>query len=329
MRPRTIILLILSLLFIGCDSAVRKEARGFTQGTTYKVIYYSPQVDLQYQIDSLLLRFDRALSTYQQSSYISRWNSNKALSDTQPPLFREVVKRALEINRDTDGAFDITVSPLMQYWFGTDRGTNGSDSSAVDSIRQHVGMDLIVLNKDGYGKKDSMVQLDVNAIAQGYSVDVLAYYLQSCGIYDYLVEIGGEVRANGTKENGAAWKVEVDRPTEERIVGLDPLIAVELNNSAMATSGNYRKFVVVDGRKLGHSLDPRTGYPATTDVLSATVIAPDCMTADALATAIMVGGREFGMDLISSDNRLEGVLIHSGEDGLETWVSEGVIGPKE
>ncbi|MFT7154523.1 MAG: thiamine biosynthesis lipoprotein [Alteromonas macleodii] len=310
------------LLLAACSSQVRKEATGFTQGTTYSVIYFNEGEDLQYQIDSLLLSFDRVLSTYQGSSYISKWNRNEHISLEQPQLFKQVVKRAAEINELSNGAFDITVSPLMNYWFENDWQVSQLDSSKVDSLMDFVGMQNVVLDGLDYDKTNPQTQLDVNAIAQGYSVDVLCRYLESIGIYNYLVEIGGEIRTSGTKANEVHWKVGIDVPKEGISEARELVMSIELNNKALATSGNYRKFVEIDGVKYGHSLNPITGYPAKTDVLSATVIANDCMTADALATACMVLGFEKSKSLINSESNLDAILIYSDSTGeLIIWDS--------
>ncbi|MGK0384165.1 MAG: thiamine biosynthesis lipoprotein [Bacteroidia bacterium] len=310
------------LLLAACSSQVRKEATGFTQGTTYSVIYFNEGEDLQYQIDSLLLSFDRVLSTYQGSSYISKWNRNEHISLEQPQLFKQVVKRAAEINELSNGAFDITVSPLMNYWFENDWQVSQLDSSKVDSLMDFVGMQNVVLDGLDYDKTNPQTQLDVNAIAQGYSVDVLCRYLESIGIYNYLVEIGGEIRTSGTKANEVHWKVGIDVPKEGISEARELVMSIELNNKALATSGNYRKFVEIDGVKYGHSLNPITGYPAKTDVLSATVIANDCMTADALATACMVLGFEKAKSLINSESNLDAILIYSDSTGeLIIWDS--------
>jgi thiamine biosynthesis lipoprotein len=310
------------LLLAACSSQVRKEATGFTQGTTYSVIYFNEGEDLQYQIDSLLLSFDRVLSTYQGSSYISKWNRNEHISLEQPQLFKQVVKRAAEINELSNGAFDITVSPLMNYWFENDWQVSQLDSSKVDSLMDFVGMQNVVLDGLDYDKTNPQTQLDVNAIAQGYSVDVLCRYLESIGIYNYLVEIGGEIRTSGTKANEVHWKVGIDVPNEGISEARELVMSIELNNKALATSGNYRKFVEIDGVKYGHSLNPITGYPAKTDVLSATVIANDCMTADALATACMVLGFEKSKSLINSESNLDAILIYSDSTGeLIIWDS--------
>jgi len=301
------------------------EATGYAQGTTYSVIYYNDGSNLQYQIDSLLVSFDRVLSTYQENSFISKWNRGEADSLEQPFLFTEVVRSATIINAETHGALDLTVAPLMDHWFKRNWAVAEVDSSVVDSIMAFVGT-AHLLERDGSWKRDdARVRLDVNAIAQGYSVDVVCRFLESQSIFNYLVEIGGEVRAKGTKPDGTNWKVGIDKPSEDGNLEHDMALSVELIDRSLATSGNYRKSVEINGQRFGHTLDPHTGYPATTDVLSASVIATDCMTADAFATACMVLGFEKAKELIESKPELDGVLIYSKPNGeLGTWISDGV-----
>ncbi len=322
---RYALLLFPILVIVGCNSKQRKEAAGFTQGTTYSVIYFSNGPDLQYQIDSLLLDFDRVLSTYQESSYISKWSNSTAIGLPQPSMFKEVVRHSIEINANTNGAFDITVSPLMDYWFENDWKIEKVDSAKVDSLKSSIGMDKVMLQQGDYVQSGSSIRLDVNAIAQGYSVDVLSRYLESLGIFNYLVEIGGEVRADGAKDDGENWTVGIERPNDQNL-GQELMMSVKLKGRSLATSGNYRKFIEINGQKFGHSLNPQTGYPATTNVLSATVIARDCMTADAYATALMVMGFEKAKQLVEQDSTLEAVLIYSENAELSTWQSDGVGG---
>lgn len=307
-----------------CSDQQRMQATGYTQGTTYSVVYYNDGTDVQYQIDSLLLAFDRVLSTYQESSYISKWNRGEASTD-QPSMFKEVLAASKQINTATHGAFDITVSPLMKFWFERDWNVEMLDSSSVDSIMEFVGMDMIELVGESYSKTDPNVAIDVNAIAQGYSVDVLARFLESQGVFNYLVEIGGEVKVSGSKPDGKVWMVGIDQPSGENLEH-ELAMSVELRDQALATSGNYRKFVEINGQKFGHTLNPVTGYPAKTDVLSATVIANDCMTADAYATALMVLGFEKSRNLIQADESLDAILIYSDESGkVNTWDSRRVL----
>jgi len=319
-----ILILASFLLLMGCDATKRMEARGYAQGSTYSIIYYNDGTDLQYQIDSILVTYDRVLSTYQPNSYISKWNAG-TLGDAEQPLwFTEVVRQSIAIENATDGAFDITVKPLMDFWFGRNWDAAKVDSSHVDSILSFVGTDKLQLNGEMVTKTDQRMQLDVNAIAQGHSVDVIANFLKGKGVTSFLVEIGGEVYAHGAKPDGSAWAVGIDRPSDDGNPERTLALSIRLVDKGLATSGNYRKFVEVNGEKLGHSLNPKTGYPATTDVLSATIIAPDAATADAFATACIVMGMERSKQLISSTPELEGVLIFSQDGEMLTWVSAGL-----
>lgn len=317
-------ILSIAVLFGGCSSEKRMEARGYAQGSTYGIIYYNDGTDLQYQIDSILVDYDRVLSTYQPNSYISRWNMGTADGLVQHEWFREVVRRSLEVAAATDGAFDITVKPLMDFWFGRNWDARTVDSSQVDSILAFIGSGHILEVDGNYSKDDERVQLDVNAIAQGHSVDVVAAYLHEKGAASFLVEIGGEVFAKGLKPDGRPWTVGIDRPSDDGNPDRDLALSVRLTDRGLATSGNYRKYVEVDGEKLGHSLNPVTGHPATTDVLSVTILAPDAATADAFATACMVMGVDRSKQFIGERPELEGVLIYSQFGEMRTWVSGGL-----
>lgn len=312
---------ILILTSCGSESTIQLST-GYTQGTTYTVKYKGITRDLSYQIDSTLLVFDRQLSTYINSSYISKWNDGKTATDA-PNYFSSVVRRGLELHKETDGAFDMTIAPLFSLWKMDDEGFL-PDSAQIDSVLQFVGSDKISINDDGNViRTDERVRLDVNAIAQGYAVDVLADLLERYRATDYLVEIGGEIRVKGLKSTDTPWRLAIDSPDandEQR----GSAIQFSLRDKALATSGNYRHNIESGGKTYGHIIDPRTGWPSESDVLSASVIAPDCMTADALATAIMVGGSEFGKQLITSRPELEGVIITENGGEKETWVSEGV-----
>lgn len=320
-------LLCIPLFFtlMGCSSEKRMEAHGYAQGSTYSIIYVNDGTDLQYQIDSILVAYDRVLSTYQPNSFISKWNEGKVQDDAQHPWFTDVVKRAAVVSSITDGSFDITVKPLMDFWFGNDWDATKVDSAAVDSILDFVGWERLLDSGGIIMKRDPRVQLDVNAIAQGHSVDVVADYLRAKGCQRFLVEIGGEIYAQGNKPDDTPWKVGIDRPDGDGNPDRNLALSISLTDKGMATSGNYRKFVEVNGERLGHSLNPRTGYPATTDVLSATVLAADAATADAYATACMVMGLERSKLMLSGNSALEGVLIYSENGRYQTWISAGIV----
>ena len=289
---------------------------GFTQGTTYHITYQSKKgEDFQNDIDSLLARFDQSLSTYIPGSIISRINHNEpgVKLDT---FFTAVFRKSYEVYKATDGAFDITVGPIVDaLGFGPTKGVN-VDSSLIDSLMRYVGMDKVKIVNGHVVKKYKETLLDVNALAQGYSVDVVCHFLDNKNIKNYLVEIGGEVRAKGKNNKGELWRVGVDKPIENNLIpGADLQAIIELKNQALATSGNYRKFYVKNGIKYTHTINPKTGYPVLKTVLSASVVAKDCITADAYATAFMVMGFKKTKDFLETHPELDAYLITGTENG--------------
>ena len=303
------------------------ELNGLTQGTTYHIVVEKvPGLDimaLRQEIELLFTEIDNSLSIYNDSSVISAINENRSnLTDT---LFREVFRASLQIYSESGGLFDITIGPLVKAWgFGPD-AIKRFDESMLDSLLALVGMDKVGLEGDRIVKADPDMFLDVNAIAQGYTVDVVADLIVRSGITQCLVEVGGEVRTVGDK-HGMGWKVGIDTPADGNYVpGADIQARIRLDNLALATSGNYRKFFVEDGIKYSHTIDPRTGYPVRHTLLSATLIAPTGAEADAWATACMVGGKDEAIAFIEKYDFLEGYLIYSDEDGImKSWISEGL-----
>jgi FAD:protein FMN transferase len=318
------------MLLIACNQkdAGTVKISGEAQGTTYHITYLSVQhVNLKREIDSLLNRIDFSLSTYNPSSIISRMNKNDTtvLADQ---YFVDVFKKSLEISRNTDGLFDVTVGPLMNAWGFGSRKKSFIDSATIDSLLLITGYKMVTLEGNKLVKKKPQLILDFNAIAQGYSVDVLTDFLQSKGINNYLVELGGEVKAKGKKKDNKFWTIGIDQPNEifdeER-----PLQAViTLNNKALATSGNYRKFVEENGQKYSHIMNPKTGYPSKQHLLSATVVADDAMTADAYATAFMVMGLEKSREFLAGNKNLEleAYFIYDEKGNWKTYISEGLRG---
>ena len=319
-------LLSLGMIVLISSCAKFQTINGFTQGTTYHIIYREtgPASKVEevskIQIDSILSNFDQSLSEYIPNSILSRINRNDT-SVQVDTYFIDVFNKSKEVFDATRGAFDITVAPLVDAWgFGPKSGAF-TDSVNVDSLLRYVGMDKVTLHNNRVVKSDTNVTIDVNAIAQGYSVDVVANYLVNKGFNNYLVEIGGEVRTGGTKSCLHPWKVGVDKPFENPLISGEALqVILKLNNVSLATSGNYRKFYEKAGVKYGHSINPVTGYPVMHKLLSASVVAPDCMTADAYATACMIMGLEKSMDFVESNKDLEAYFIYSGPSGeFKTW----------
>jgi len=326
--PGIVIFLIITLLLLGCrPSPEYAEMNGLTQGTTYHIVVQTtPAIDvadLRLKVENLLSAVDNSLSIYNDSSVISLINSN--ISDRTDTLFREVFRASAMISEQCNGLFDITVGPLVKAWgFGPD-ALKRFDETKLDSLLALVGMDKVRLEGDRIVKADPDMFIDVNAIAQGYTVDLIIDMLAGEGIKECLVEVGGEVRTAGDK-NGKGWHVGIDRPVDGNYVpGAELQAAVRLDNRALATSGNYRKFYVDNGVKYSHTIDPRTGYPSRHTLLSATIIAPECAVADAWATACMVGGKDTAIAFIEKYDFLEGYLIFSDEKGgMVSWMSEGL-----
>ena len=300
---------------------------GFTQGTSYHITYQAPgsdSVNYQPEIDTLLHRFDLSLSTYVPHSVISRVNRNEPhVVDT---LFREVFREAERMYELTGGAFDITVGPLIDAWgFGPGERLD-PDSAMIDSLLQFVGMDKVTLEENRIKKAHPNVRLDVNAIAQGYAVDVVTRFLDEKGVSDYMVEIGGEIRTRGRNDRGVPWRIGIDKPAfGNQIPGRELQRIVAFSDRSLASSGNYRKYYETDGKKIVHTVDPRSGYTRMTRLLSATIITGQCMTADAIATSCMVLGVNKGRELVESMDDVEAYFIYSDDSGLYMeWYSDGM-----
>ena len=289
----------------------------------YLVKYLSPTGDnFKPQIDSLLETFNQSLNHYRPESEVSKFNEDSVFFFISP-YFLPVLQKSREVFEITNGAFDPTVSPLVNAWgFGPGMKIT-LDSAGVDSIRRLVYFHNIEFNKTKVWKKQKNIQLDFSAIAKGQGVDVVFEFLISRGITNIFVEIGGEVRCTGKNEKGEYWQIGIIDPAkdsgQERIYGV-----ASLDNKSMATSGNYYNFIDEDGQRIVHTINPATGYPVTSNLLSATVIAEDCMTADAFATAFMVLGLEKSISITENEAGLEAILIFSNPDGtLQHYLSEG------
>ena len=283
----------------------------YSTGEKYSTIYnitYKSNEDLSTSIATLLDEFDYSLSPFNKESILTAINNNDTTARVDS-LLRDVITLSQEVYKATQGAFDPTISPLINAWgFGFKTEKFPSDME-VDSLKTLVGMDKITLTQDGQViKEDSAITLNFSAIAKGYIVDMVAKYLDSKGVTDYLVNVGGEIVSKGVNERGEVWHIGVDKP-EETNLGGDIYSVLQLSGRALATSGNYRKFKVEDNKKVWHIIDARTGYPTEARVLSATVVAPNCAIADAYATALMVLGVEEGMPIIEADSTLEAMFI--------------------
>jgi FAD:protein FMN transferase len=300
------------------------ELRGTTMGTYYSIKYLDEgNRNFNDQIDSILHNFNQSLSTYIPGSEISRFNRQDTLKFDNP-FFLPVLEKSKEIYKKTGGAFDPTVMPLVNAWgFGPLPRTT-PDSTKIDSLLQLVGFNKVAWNHDKVYKLQSNVQLDFSAVAKGYGVDVIAEFLQEQGIKNLLVEIGGEIMCRGKNEQGNIWRVGIPNPLPSES-GSFLYASITLDNAAIATSGNYMNYYETNGKIISHTISPFTGYPVVHEVLSASVLASDCMTADAYATAFMVLGLEKSKEILENDDELEGYLIYVDEnDNLASFFTPGL-----
>jgi thiamine biosynthesis lipoprotein len=329
MKFRCFLFLAILLWISSCKPVSKGEyypVQGFTQGTTYSITYQHPTLsDLHEEIDSILRVFDSSLSSYDSTSIISSVNINapNVLTDS---MFRTVFRESSRVYQVTGGAFDITLAPLINAWgFGPGQQQD-VDSALVDSLLQYVGMDKISLVGDRVLKTNPHVRLNVNAIAQGYSVDVVASYLEDLGCKNYMVEIGGEIKTRGMNPKGNFWRIGVDRPElGSMIPGKQLQVIISMHNRSLATSGNYRKFYEKDGVMITHSIDPATGYPKASNLLSVSILTDKCMTADAYATACMVMGLEKAKVFIENQRGVDAYFIYGDEFGnYQVWHTDGI-----
>ncbi|RKZ83860.1 MAG: FAD:protein FMN transferase, partial [Gammaproteobacteria bacterium] len=265
------------------------------------------------------------LSSYDSTSIISGINRNVpgVLTDS---MFRAVFRESSRVYQVSGGAFDITLAPLINAWgFGPGRQQD-VDSAMVDSLLQYVGMDKVSLVGDRVHKTNPHVKLNVNAIAQGYSVDVVSAYLEDLGCKNYMVEIGGEIRTRGMNPKGNFWRIGVDRPEEGNMIpGKQLQVIISMHNRSLATSGNYRKFYEKEGVMITHSIDPATGFPKTSNLLSVSILTEECMTADAYATACMVMGLEKAKVFVENQKGVDAFLIYGDEFGnYQVWHTGGI-----
>jgi thiamine biosynthesis lipoprotein len=293
-----------------------KYNKGKTQGTFYSATYLQPEgIDLQTKIEARLQEFDFSLSTYNPASIISQINRNVDTVQTDA-FFEEMYHMAVSVSEETNGAFDITVAPLVNAWgFGSGEPARDKDPD-VSKILPNIGYRKIKLENHKIIKENPAIRLDASALAQGLSADVIARLLEENGCTQYMIEIGGEVMCKGLNPKGEKWKIGIDKPIDGPANTTSEFqTIVAISGMAINTSGNYRQYYYRDGKKYAHEIDPRTGYPVSHNLLSATVIAPNCMQADAYATAFMVLGVDSAMQICNSIPDMDCYLIFTGEDG--------------
>ena len=306
----------LLFLIIGTVVILKKQPpfrtnEGMVFGTIYKITYQHDD-DLQEDIKQALMEVDNSLSPYNPNSIITRINHNE--DTTLNAHFTHVYGLAQQISAETEGAFDITVAPLVNAWgFGFKHSIDIAPN-VIDSLRQFVGYQKTRMEGGKIVKDDKRLMLDCSAIAKGYGVDVVARTLDQKGVKHYMVDIGGEVVLKGKSPRMKDWRIGINKPIEDSLsVNQELQTILEISDIGMATSGNYRKFYYKDGKRYAHTIDPRLGTPVQHNILSATVLAKDCTTADAYATAFMVMGLEKALDFCQKHPELNAYFICDGE----------------
>ena len=319
-----LVLLIIGTVFVikQQHSAPYQYNEGQIFGTFYHITYQNNE-DLQKEIEAELKNVDNSLSTFNKQSIISKINKNEPTRLDE--LFIDVFDKAKTISKETVGAFDITVAPLVNLWgfgFGVKHGQKPS-KQRIDSLMQFVGYDKISLVGKKIQKTDPRIMLDCSAIAKGYGSDVVARLFRKYDIKNFMIEIGGEIVVSGISENNQPWKIGINKPVEDSTnMNTEIQTILSITNKAMATSGNYRNFYYKGGKKFAHTIDPGTGYPVQHSLLSATVLANDCATADAFATAFMVMGVEKAKKILENHKELMAYFVYSDQKGkLKVWYS--------
>ena len=321
---KLILLLTVTALITSCAKQPQKIVlQGLAQGSYYAVTYYDEQDRIfQREIDSIFHAVDLSVNLWVDSSVISKVNRNEAVE--LDPIFIDNFNIAQEAAALSDGYFDPTISPIVAAWGFSYRNGDTLTPQLIDSLRLLVDYRKVRIEDGRVVKEDPAMTLDFNAIAQGYTSDLIASFLESRGITNYLVDTGGEIMARGGKPNGQPWIVGIEKPAEnwdsEQVVQT----RVALRDQGLVTSGSTRKYVERDGKRYSHCIDPKTGYPVEHNVLSATVLAQNSVWADALASICMVMGMEKSLPLIESMDGVEAYYIFVNEDNtLETFATEG------
>jgi thiamine biosynthesis lipoprotein len=328
MRKLFIFISLVAAMFFSCSKPAAKiHFEGEAQGTYYSITYFDQQSrNFQQSIDSLLDAFNLSVSLWDDSSIISRINRNEHNVRTDT-VFRDIFRISNQISEHSDGAFDVTVGKLVAAWGFHKKQGKVPDSALITELQRHIGYKTIQLESDKLIKLDTATGIDFNAIAQGYSVDMVGAFLSSKGIKNFLIDIGGEVLGNGNKADGTPWKVGIEKPTENANSDRELEATLPLADGAIATSGNYRKYYEVNGIRYSHTIDPATGYPVRHNLLSATVLAKTAAIADAWATAFMVMGHHKALHLINQhpEYNLQACFIVAEPNGKHAIVmTEGL-----
>jgi thiamine biosynthesis lipoprotein len=318
--PFLVILIVGTILIIRQQHSMPyQQCSGVIFGTTFHVTYQYDE-DLEAEVVDKLKEVDAALSMFNEQSTISKINNNQAVEPDK--MFLDVFQLAQQVSKDTHGAFDITVAPLVNLWGFGFKHAQEPTKHAIDSLRQFVGYQKVSYDGKTIQKQDPRIMLDCSAIAKGYGTDVVARLMDEKGVKNYLVEIGGEVVTRGISEKRVPWKIGVTKPTDDSLyIGNELQTVLNVTDKAMATSGNYRNFYYKGGRKYAHTINPKTGRPVQHNILSATVLCNQCAKADAYATAFMVMGLDKAREVLERNPDLMVYFIYDDKGQNKVWYS--------
>jgi len=327
MTKKGLIILFVGVMCIGLASCtffsskpkpkpVYVHNEGEAQGTFWSATYEQPEgKDLKDKIEKRLHEFDLSLSSYVPQSIISRINRNDPDVTTDAD-FDEMFRVAMEVSKRTNGAFDITVGPLVKAWGFGFGSTEPDKIPDVSKLLPYVGYHKVTLENHRLLKQNPNILVDANALAQGQSSDIIGKLLENNGCKNYMIDIGGEVVVKGLNKKGQKWQIGIDNPVDDPTNSVDEIqTIIGISNCGLTTSGNYRKFYYLNGKKYAHEIDPRNGYPVVHNLLSATVVAPTCILADAYATAFMVIGVDSSLQVCKSIPNMDCYLIYTDKNG--------------
>lgn len=320
MMKKTVSILIMMMILTSCNAPERKQYTGVTQGSYYSVIYYDER-DFSDEIDSILKDVENSVSLWQENSIIRKVNENKDVIVDK--IFIDNFNWAVKAAEFSDGLFDATIAPLVSAWGFHYKKEIALTDKMIDSILELVDYRKIRIEEGRVIKDNENMSLDFNAVAQGYTADIIGEYLYSQGINNYLVDIGGEITAKGVKPNGETWKIGIEKPAPDKNAERVIQMKIELKDKAVVTSGSYRKYIEKDNVRYSHSIDPRTGQPVEHNLLSATIIADNAAWADCLASICMIAGMEKASELLKNED-VEALFIYLDDDNqLQTFQTEG------
>lgn len=304
------IFITLCCLLTSCDSVEKQHFFGTTQGSYYSITYFDNQNrDFSHEFDSIFKEIENTLSLWDENSMIRKVNSNDTTVVINQ-IFIDNFNYAMRAAELSDGYFDPTVGPLVAAWGFHFKEGMTMTPEIVDSIRQIVGYKKVKIEKGKVVKENPNMTLDFNAVAQGYTTDMIGNFLLSKDVEDFLVDVGGEIMARGNKPNGDLWKIGIEKPAENKNDARIVQEIIELKDKSIVTSGNYRKYVEQDGKRYSHSLNPKTGYPSENNLLSATIICDNTAWADCLASICMLVGMEKAIEIIEAQDNVEAFFIY-------------------